>query len=726
MEGSGALRLTKQEHLTQGYITAGDRAYLIGAQDGGFPDLGWHVPGEMGGLWAHPVKLLDGFWLAVDGVWLTGATRFASGPFWSEHEYRLGDLSVVRWQFVPDGEPALIVRYVLRGAAGRTVRLQFLARSDLQGVWLADQLGLTDGADRAAFDPARQAWVIRDERNPWTVVVGARGLAPRAHACGEDLWGPERTEGRGISVALDYDLALAADGEAAIDFVVAGSHEGAEAACAAFDRAVRDPEAHWAAKRGRYGRLLRMSRLQVPDAAVQRAWDWIKCNYDWLVRDVPGLGRFLGAGAPDYMWLFGCDSAYAVLGCLALGQHELAVETLDALRRVSWQANGESGRVIHEATPLGHVYHRGNVQETPQYVNAVWQTFLWTGDMDFLRRSYPFCRQGLLGWVMGERCAPGEALPRGSGMMEVEGLDLQMIDAAAYTAQALEALAGMAEAVGDAETAGRSRRLREAVCRRLDEAFWIEEEGMYGDLLATPGEIAPRLRALVVRSVRSQYVDHARPDVRAAYAHLLARAEADPNPDARRPWLLKNWIVITPLEAGLAPAERASRVLARVESSEFTGPWGMYLNGIERAAAMSINTGVLAVAELNYGRPDEALARVRVLAETLERHMPGAVPEILPDGGCFLQAWSGYAIAWPVVSQVFGLQPRAHERTLLLRPRFPAGWPRASLRDVRVGTNRFDLEWDGAVLTVTSREPGWAVEAEGVPLHMTAGRQACE
>ena len=32
----------------QPYVTAGDRTYLIGTQDGEFPDLGVHVPGERG------------------------------------------------------------------------------------------------------------------------------------------------------------------------------------------------------------------------------------------------------------------------------------------------------------------------------------------------------------------------------------------------------------------------------------------------------------------------------------------------------------------------------------------------------------------------------------------------------------------------------------------------------------------------------------------------------
>jgi hypothetical protein len=53
------------QHQDQPYVTAGDRAYLIGTQDGKFPDLGQHVPGEMGGLWLHPIKLIDGFWARV-------------------------------------------------------------------------------------------------------------------------------------------------------------------------------------------------------------------------------------------------------------------------------------------------------------------------------------------------------------------------------------------------------------------------------------------------------------------------------------------------------------------------------------------------------------------------------------------------------------------------------------------------------------------------------------
>jgi len=45
----------KTQYLMSPFVTAGDRVYMIGYQDGSFPDLGWHIDGEMGGIWDHPI-----------------------------------------------------------------------------------------------------------------------------------------------------------------------------------------------------------------------------------------------------------------------------------------------------------------------------------------------------------------------------------------------------------------------------------------------------------------------------------------------------------------------------------------------------------------------------------------------------------------------------------------------------------------------------------------------
>src|SRR3954468_22614506 len=75
------------QHKSEPYVTAGDRTYLIGTQDGNFPDMGDHVPGEMGGLWVHPIKLIDGFWATVRDsatgqvAALSKSTEFVNYPY---------------------------------------------------------------------------------------------------------------------------------------------------------------------------------------------------------------------------------------------------------------------------------------------------------------------------------------------------------------------------------------------------------------------------------------------------------------------------------------------------------------------------------------------------------------------------------------------------------------------------------------------------------------------
>src|SRR3954464_14881761 len=64
---------TKDQLKTRRYVTAGDRAYVVGFQDGRFYAQGWHVTGEMGGVWTQPLKLVDGGWVSGDGQWLAPA-----------------------------------------------------------------------------------------------------------------------------------------------------------------------------------------------------------------------------------------------------------------------------------------------------------------------------------------------------------------------------------------------------------------------------------------------------------------------------------------------------------------------------------------------------------------------------------------------------------------------------------------------------------------------------
>ncbi len=70
--------------------------------------------------------------------------------------------------------------------------------------------------------------------------------------------------------------------------------------------------------------------------------------------------RWLGAGWPDYTWLFGTDGEYTAYAAVAAGQFAPIKAHLRALRDVSVRINGRSGKIVHEVTPDGAVYFGAN------------------------------------------------------------------------------------------------------------------------------------------------------------------------------------------------------------------------------------------------------------------------------------------------------------------------------------------------------------------------------
>src|SRR5262249_42710152 len=85
-------------------IASGTRVYSLGWEDGRFYANGWHITGEMGGVWTPPMKMLDGIWFGVDDQWTGQATKFTSGQGYVKYDLpQLGGLNLQRTDFVSDG-----------------------------------------------------------------------------------------------------------------------------------------------------------------------------------------------------------------------------------------------------------------------------------------------------------------------------------------------------------------------------------------------------------------------------------------------------------------------------------------------------------------------------------------------------------------------------------------------------------------------------------------------
>jgi len=731
------------------FVTTGQRAYEVGAEDGSYPATGWHIRGEMGGFWSPPVKLLDGLWFAVDGQWLR-ASRFTSGQGYVGMDLTgPGGLRVRRVDVVPDGGRATLVglTFTAVGVGGgetsnerRRVSLSVDAHSELLSAypwgWTTPSQETANLPDTGGFDGRNL--VFRDTGTPpggrphdYAAVVGS-ALRPAAHQLGPDHRGPQDPAvvcppedpapprcddgpfGRGTGGRLTYDLVVPPGGRT-VWFAVAGSDQGTAAAHRELGRALRAPGAALAGKLAARRDVAARTRVDLPgDPLLESSVAWSKQNLADSVQEARDLrlfashegkeypapvgtlpvARWIGAGWPDYPWIFATDAEYIAFAAVAAGQFEAVKDNLRTLRDISEVVNDRSGKVVHEVTPDGQVYFGanadpGNTDESAKFPSAVALVWRWTGDNAFRDEMYDFAVRNLR--YVTSLDADGDGWSEGLGNVERPGMGAEKLDVAGYTIRGLRDLADLAASRGDTATArwaGDQAASRE---RRFEQAWWYGGDAHgYADSLADPG------------------------DVKVFQRH---------------------WTGLTPLEAELpdgplAAPGHANDTLAQRERDCYTGEFGLFHTGTGPTSAeggnrgpacdsvvsavqserstFSLNTAIAAVAEGNYGRlgPQRryTTGNARIQLDPAVWEMPGAMPEIAPspdfvaniDQGFLsrssvLQAWGAYGILWPVVHQQLGVDPDLGRGRLSVVPQVPPGQDRVAGYDVRLGGGSVDV-----------------------------------
>jgi glycogen debranching enzyme len=498
-----------------------------------------------------------------------------------------------------------------------------------------------------------------------------------------------------------------------LTFVFAGSAVSEADALRAYRRLAASPPSMLEQKKERYAALLARARVRVPDGRLQAVYDWVRINMEWLVRDVPGVGRGLSGAVMEYPWWFGTET-YSLQALAATGDFELPKQTLRLLRRYSDSTNG-NGRIVHEITTAGAISNPGNSQETAQFIMTVGNLVDWSGDLTFAREMYPAMKQGL-SWLLDEMDPDGNMFPGGYGIMEVLGLSAELIDVAAYTQQALEATARVARLLGEPDTGARYSRLAAELKTRINRHLWVEEEVSYADFFGTRSQATS-----AAEGARKQLALKGEDKLTARERELMqhytrmARTFAA-MPDTPRGWLTnENWVIATPMEVGIAPRDRAIRALDRIRR-ENLGPYGPYLSATERLYMMTIATGVQAVAESRYGRTEEALWYMDRIVETFNRVTPGSISEMMPDYGCFAIAWTSYGIVVPLIEHIFGIAPDAQRKTVTFDPHMPGGWNDMSIEALPIGTTTVSLAGartsKGLEYTFESTDDTWTLVLE--------------
>ena len=310
----GPRRSTATDLEDKRYVAAGDRAYVIGSEDGRFPPMGWHIRGEMGGVWAHPIKLLDGYWFALDGQWIPQASEFTTGAGYVQMQFPTTDgLNVTRTEFSPDGSPVVLVGLTLQNpsSTNRSVKLTMDTRSEIMAAypwgWTTPNAKDCNGKDEASFDNQSRTLTFKDSSLPCKAItdqphttgyatVGTSTKPARAFT-GDQYWGPvpegERAGyleyGNGTGGELVWNLNVGGNQESTIWVAIAGSNSSQSEAQNAVQGALNNPDNLLAQKVNGRQALLAQTKVSLPDATLQDAFDWGKLNMADLTRTVENM-----------------------------------------------------------------------------------------------------------------------------------------------------------------------------------------------------------------------------------------------------------------------------------------------------------------------------------------------------------------------------------------------------------------------------------------------------
>jgi hypothetical protein len=741
-------------------VAAGRRAYSIGFENGRFYANGWHITGEMGGIWTPPLKLLDGVWFGLDDQWVGPATKFSSGLGYTRYELPdTAGLGVQRTDFVPDGPRGVLFGLkITNPGAARTAKFSVDAHSELMGQYPWGFGGVTPNAsdnlpDKGSFD-GKNLVFTDDGALPgapvhhYAAMVGT-SLKPDSGVIGDQFWGPQPghrctgTEpgapadpkpsacddgpfGRGTGGELTYSLALPAGGSQTVWVAVAGSDNGTTAAQQELSQVLQDPAGELTTKITSREKLASQTKVSLPgDPLVQDAIDWGKQNLADLTQSAENLqvrwtnqgsqfpapsgtvpkATWIGAGFPDYPWIFGTDAEYTAFAAVSVGQFEAIEGHLRALRDISDLLNNRSGVVAHEAVSDGSIWfghdsrhanpdgttaYDFNTDETVKFPSAVALLWRWTGDNHFRDEMYDFAVRNLH-YVERNLDADHDGWPEGLGNVERSGMGPEKLDNTVYFIRGLYDLADMARSKQDGATFAWAKNLAGQLQKHFDGTWWYQAALQYADSLNDPGNVQS---------------------------------------------FQKHWIGQTPMEAelvvngqtvpGLAPYDHGNVALAGRENDCFSGtpPFNPGLfhtacgggaNGQGEKVIFGLTTSIQSVGEGNYGRlgPDQQGRYTHALAETMfgepatsgtPDEQPGAMPEIFPspDQGAnidrcwtcrsmFMQAWGNYGTAWAVVHQWLGVRPDLGNNEVSFVPQVPQGQTSVQGQDIRLGGGSADV-----------------------------------
>lgn len=641
---------------------------------------------ELGNVeaWVYPLKLFRSFSLIFHvGEYEIPAASLARTVMVRPESSSLiyvGDTFRVTEKFIaPVHEAGVIIR--LEVETERPLEIEAVFRRDFQLEWPAAL-----GATWENWSEALRAFNFGEESKTYAAFVGS----PTATVSLQELNTNYET-----SALSGFRLGPTAKGKETKLILVAASVNGAAEAEATYKKLAEQADALESESAQYYaGYLERTVNAHLPDAEMQKAYDWSRISVVQGLVSNPKYGTGLVAGyrasgdsqRPGFAWYFGRDALWTSFALNSGGDFESTKTALEFLT----QFQREDGRIPHEIAQTGYLvdwfkkypYGFASADATPLYIIGIADYVRASGDVAFARghwdnvhKAYEFLRSTY----------DTSGLPRNFGVGHgwVEGGPLLPIESELYQsglgAEAIRCLSELARASGHEDEGKKLAEEFTAQKAKVNELFWLQEKRFYG--FGVNQENKGVAEATVLSTV--------------------------------------------PMWFELLDPARSEKTIQELATLAHSSDWGMRIisdqsplysaGGYHFGSVWPLFTGWAAVGEYHYHQTQPAWENLRANALLALDGSPGHVTEVL--SGTYYQGlstasphqiWSAAMVVSPLLRGLFGLKQDALTHTLTLAPSLPANWNTFSLSNVRVGEATADIDFrrTNEEMTLEMRQSG--------------------
>ena len=440
--------------------------------------------------------------------------------------------------------------------------------------------------------------------------------------------------------------------------------------------------------------LAKTVSLEVPDSALQQAYDWARVSTIQGLVNNPYLGSGLVAGyrtsgvgqRPGFAWFFGRDSLWTSFALNAEGDYSTTRTALDFISKYQ----REDGKVPHEISQSASLvpwfkdypYAYVSADATPLFIIAMDDYAAQSGDVAFARekwdnvwRAYQFLHSTYDAQGLAQNVGVGHGWVEGGPLLPVKNEYYQ----AGLGVEALRALSNLARLLGKDDISKQLAAEFDQKETALDLAFWSPKQGIYAFALRQD----------------NQHVDE---------ASVLATV---------------------PMWFGLPSAVNAEAMITHLADADQQTDWGMRIissqskvydgSGYHYGAVWPLFTGWASVGEYRYHRALSAYSNLRANALLATDGALGHFTEVL--SGDYYQSfatssphqiWSSAMVISPILRGMFGFQTDAEKHVITLAPHVPADWTSFAIRNVHAGGIGVDLHYRKTTdsLTLETRRTG--------------------